>query len=209
MIYWSRCDSRMWVVKLGGSLAFSDHLPVWLDRLAGRSDLVVVPGGGPFADQVRILQGRWGFADSAAHHMALLGMEQFGRMLCGLRSGLSPAASLFQIFQLAGEGVTPVWLPVAMVRDDPSIAESWEVTSDSLAAWLCGQLGAEDLLLIKSGNFATEPSSTRELADEGIVDWAFPAYVEAVGVSVHLLGASDAERLDALVQGRNVAAPAV
>lgn len=83
----------MWVVKLGGSLAASDRLPDWLRSLAGRSDLVLVPGGGPFADQVRAMQARWGFDDATAHHLALLAMEQFGRMLCALLAGLASAAT--------------------------------------------------------------------------------------------------------------------
>ena len=48
----------MWVVKLGGSLAYASELPRWLSALAegagGRA--IIVPGGGPFADQVRHAQ---------------------------------------------------------------------------------------------------------------------------------------------------------
>ena len=42
------------VVKLGGSHAFATHLRAWLDALAqAGGNVVVVPGGGPFADAVR------------------------------------------------------------------------------------------------------------------------------------------------------------
>jgi hypothetical protein len=133
-------------------------------------------------------------------------MEQFGRMLCALRPGLGPANSSSRIKELLRQGVTPVWLPVPMACDDPSIAESWDVTSDSLAAWLCGRLDVRDLLLIKSRTPPPACSSPEEMARQGIVDAAFPSYVQGVGVSVHLLAASDSQRLDArLHQQTNIA----
>ena len=63
------------VVKLGGSFAGSVELPAWLDalaRCAGR--VVVVPGGGPFAEAVRAAQPKMRFDDHAAHRMAVLAM---------------------------------------------------------------------------------------------------------------------------------------
>lgn len=186
----------MWVVKLGGSLAESDRLPRWLRALAGRSDLVLVPGGGPFADQVRAAQARWGFDDSAAHHMALLAMEQFGRMLCALQAGLVPAASPRGIQYLIRKGETPVWMPTQMVLADPLIAHSWDLTSDSLAAWLCGRLNAGGLLLVKSASLAGVPLDPAHLSDRGIVDRAFPAYAQRLRVPIRLLSDDDLDRLD-------------
>ncbi len=82
------------IVKLGGSLARSERLTAWLDSLAeAAGEVVVVPGGGPFAERVREMQQRWRFDDPTAHHLALLAMEQFGRMLAVLRPGLAPADS--------------------------------------------------------------------------------------------------------------------
>src|SRR3546814_1733087 len=84
----------LWVVKLGGSLAGGPELTGWLDALAaGGGSIVLVPGGGPFADAVRTMQRRWSFGDATAHHLALLAMEQYGLMLAGLQPVLRPAAS--------------------------------------------------------------------------------------------------------------------
>src|SRR5688572_11112389 len=66
------------VVKLGGSYALSPRLPAILAAIrASHVPVVVVPGGGPFADAVRAAQPRMGFGDRAAHRMALLAMAQF------------------------------------------------------------------------------------------------------------------------------------
>ena len=73
------------VLKLGGSYAFSPHLKDWLDAIAACAGCaVVVPGGGPFADAVRMAQSRMGFDDRAAHEMAVLAMDQYGCALAHL-----------------------------------------------------------------------------------------------------------------------------
>jgi 5-(aminomethyl)-3-furanmethanol phosphate kinase len=140
-----------------------------------------VPGGGPFADQVRALQKRRRFDDGAAHHMALLGMEQYGRMLAALQPGLQPAASRADIVRARRAGRAAVWMPTRMVLADPAIAASWNITSDSLAAWLAGKLGATRLVLVKSVALADGSATASDLARRGIVDPAFPDYFARSG----------------------------
>ncbi len=137
----------MWVVKLGGSLWQSPHLPLWLDALA-ETDAVIVPGGGPFADAVRHAQASWHFDDRTAHHMAILAMRQYGRMLMGLCPRLAGADSPQALRELKGRA--RVWLPLPEPLDDAGIPASWDITSDSLAAWLAGRVDASNLLLVKS-----------------------------------------------------------
>lgn len=184
------------VVKLGGSLADSGDLTGWLGALAGCAGwAVVVPGGGPFADQVRALQQRLRFDDATAHHLAILAMEQFGRILAALEERLVPAASLDQIDQALRAAQVPVWMPAAMTLGRPEIPESWEVTSDSLAAWLAGELRAARLVLVKSAEPPPGPISAGELARKGLVDPAFPRFLPASGAEAWCLGPGQPERL--------------
>ncbi len=198
----------MWVVKLGGSLTRSRQLRAWLAVLAGRRELVLVPGGGPFADQVRSAQQILGFDDATAHHLALLAMEQYGRALCALQPGLAPAASLAEIRALSAAGVTPVWMPVPLVLADPDLPCSWDLTSDSLAAWLGGRLGAQALLLVKMASVRPGPvdlAAMETLVREAIVDPLLPGYARAGGVAVYLLADGDADALDGLLASQPVA----
>src|SRR5262245_48515417 len=97
------------VVKLGGSYAYSSDLPGWLQTIAGSAGtIVLVPGGGPFADVVRAAQPRMGFDDMAAHHMALLAMEQYGRALVALNASLVLAHSIAAIRRACRGGKIPV-----------------------------------------------------------------------------------------------------
>lgn len=181
----------LWIVKLGGSLADWPDLRAWV-RLLGAEravDLVVVPGGGPFADQVRTAQARWRFDDGAAHRMAILAMEQYGLMLAAMSRGrLVPAASSVALRKVLRQGGTPVWAPAAMSFADAAgkgeIAETWDMTSDSLAAWLAGTLRADHLVLVKSAR--PPKAGLRAMVRSGLIDRAFPRYAAAgrFGVSV-------------------------
>ena len=182
----------MQVVKIGGSLACSDNLLHWLRVLAEADSLIIVPGGGPFAEQVRAAQAHWKFDDSTAHQMALIAMEQYGRMLCALQPGLYPAASEQEILGLLRQRKVPVWMPANMVLAATAVAHSWDVTSDSLAAWLCRLLSADALLLVKSAPARDLDGSATELRRRGLVDRAFPGFVEQGGFSFQLLSADDA-----------------
>jgi len=183
---------KLIIVKVGGSHAFSKHLAAWLDALmlvAGR--VVIVPGGGPFADAVRTAQPTMGFDDLAAHRMALLAMEQFGCALAGLRPSLRLAESAAAIRATMRAGTVPVWAPTRMVLKAKDVPTSWDVTSDSLAAWLAGVLGAKLLLLVKSSETPQGPVRAADLAARGVVDPCFPRFLAASGARAYLGGPSD------------------
>ena len=179
------------VVKLGGSLAFAPALTEWLAVLAASGGRVVlVPGGGPFADQVRDAQRRRRFDDATAHRMALLAMEQYGLMLCGLHPALHPAKSRAEIRRLRREGLVPVWLPSAMALRRPEIAESWDVTSDSLAAWLAGALGIRHLVLLKSAP-PPQPATAAQLVAAGYIDPMLPGWLQRFAIVARCVTASE------------------
>jgi dihydroneopterin aldolase len=180
------------VIKLGGSFAFSPDLRDWIaaiTRCTGRA--VIVPGGGPFADAVRAAQAQMGFDDGAAHHMALLAMEQYGRAIKSMHETLSLADSLDSIRRGLADDQVPVWLPTQMVLSATDIPPSWDVTSDSLAAWLAGKIAAERLLLVKQVEPLHGTVGAADLAERDIVDRAFANFHAASGVPAVILGPKD------------------
>jgi dihydroneopterin aldolase len=180
------------VVKLGGSFAFSSSLRDWIAALAAcAGSAVIVPGGGPFADAVRTAQVPMGFDDRAAHRMGLLAMEQYGCAMASLHERLSLADSLELIYQGLAEGRVPVWLPTQMALADAAIPQSWDVTSDSLAAWLAGRIGAERLVLVKHVAVREKTVRAGDLAARHVVDKAFADFLAASGVPAFILRAED------------------
>jgi dihydroneopterin aldolase len=180
---------RLTVVKLGGSFAFSDSLKPWLDALSQcAGQVVIVPGGGPFADAVRAAQPDMGFDDRAAHHMALNAMEQYGRALVSLGNGLVLVGSAAAIHRAVRAGEVPVWAPARMALCAKDVPASWDMTSDSLAAWLAGKLGAPHILLVKQGNVS---GPLRDLVARGVVDPLFPRFLAAAGAEAFVAGPHD------------------
>lgn len=191
------------VVKLGGSNATAPELQTWLSALAGAgAPVVIVPGGGPFADFIRETQPQLGFSDKAAHAMAILAMEQFAQFLLDRDDRLTSAHTLDEL-QAALEKSRPVvWLPSTLALAATDMPASWDVTSDSLAAWLARCLGCRNLLLIKQTADIRLGDTRETLTSRGIIDTAF-ADMMADNISVYVAGPADAESAAAdLAAGR-------
>jgi len=192
--------SALQVVKLGGSLAGAGSLDGWLESLlACPYRIIVVTGGGRFADAVRDAQGQLGFDDSTAHHLALMAMEQLARVVVARNPAFQLADTVDAIQSTITAGRFPVWTPLTMVPGAADIAESWSVTSDSLAAWLAARLGATRLWLVKS-RLPSHGVSLQSLTADGLVDPALPRYL-ADRSHLRLLGPGDMARLPAGVAG--------
>lgn len=169
----------MWIIKIGGSLLGSDELMHWLQLCAhyGNGQLVIVPGGGIFADAVREAQKRSGCSDAVAHQLAVMAMDQYGELLAGLNPALVRARSELEIAERGWQHRAIVWLPSAMVIADDKIPINWHVTSDSLAAWLAKKLNAEHLLLVKSQRPHAGQATVATLMEQGIVDAHFGDFI--------------------------------
>lgn len=199
------------VVKVGGSLAegspFVDPVCAALGRLAAGSGALVVPGGGPFADAVREADRRLGLDPTTAHRMAILAMDQYGWLLADriARAAAAPAPpgrpagarprtvpALSAAVAALERGEVPVLLPAAWLDALDPLPHSWDVTGDSIAAWVAGECGAARLVLVKrSPPPAAAGRSPRlaELVSAGHLDPYFPA-ARPAHVAVWLVDAS-------------------
>lgn len=190
------------VVKLGGSVVRGRELAAWLDAIAGSpAPVVVVPGGGALADEVRACQSSLGFGDAAAHRMALLAMDQLAWAVAGLQPGFAVGATEAALDAALAQGKVAVWAPYALVADRADIEESWRLTSDSLALWLADRIGAARCYLIKSVVRPRASLSARQLARDGVIDEVFPAMLEESRVQAVLLGSGDQQAFAAALAG--------
>ncbi len=198
------------VVKLGGSLQHDALLPAWLELLASRGGrVVVVPGGGRFADAARAAQAHWQFSDLAAHDMAVLGMAQMATLMHGLAPALALAESEPRLVELLARGEPALWRPLDLLRAEADDSTHWGVTSDSLALALAVRLRAARLLVVKSCTL--EPGRTLdELSEAGVLDAEFAARARAApGLAIDVLHKSELPRAKALLRQAPRAEPGV
>jgi 5-(aminomethyl)-3-furanmethanol phosphate kinase len=153
-------EPRPLVVKIGGGLLRAEGLDglrracAEAIELAASRPVLVVPGGGPFADAVRTVDAQVGLTDEVAHALALRAMDQLGVLLSQLLPNAERLAALVAPRALA------VVQAAAAFGGRPDVPESWAVTSDSLAVLAAAAIGAEEAVLLKpvGGVLARWPS---------------------------------------------------
>ncbi len=185
------------VIKVGGSLydwpELGQRLPQFLATIRGRS-IVLVPGGGPFADVVRKLDQIHRLNEETAHWLALNSLILSARFLeqvvpaAKFIDGLSAArnhwmvdrVSILNMFRFArGDETRPNHL-----------THTWSATSDSFAVRVAIVANAERLILLKSTSL---PPGTdwNEAARTNYVDALFPSTVTGASFPIEAVNLRD------------------
>jgi len=182
----------VWVLKLGGSLlhahrgaslkAARQQLFSCLRRSPARH--LLVTGGGRYADAVRTEQASRGFDDAEAHLLALRAMDQTATELgIALGDAARVIARLDQVTAVLAGGQIPIWAPAEALARDPDLPQTWDLTSDSIAALAARRLNADGVCLLKSCA-VTPGQSAEELSVLGITDRVWPNMVSGLPFSV-------------------------
>jgi 5-(aminomethyl)-3-furanmethanol phosphate kinase len=184
------------VYKLGGSLLELDDLG---RRLAGlfqmppplpaRSsakvavDRVVLVGGGRAADVVRQWDRCHGLSAEQAHNLALAAMALNARLVHGLLLPDSKFATEWRTSRIARRRTSArssliVLDPTAALgsaerQSGQRLPRSWDVTSDSIGAFLALHMQAAALVLVKSRP-RPRSQNVQSAARRGLVDPYFP-----------------------------------
>ena len=153
------------VVKVGGSLALNPQKLRILCRklcdISKKQMLIIVPGGGEFADTVRSVDKRFNLSVQSSHQMAILAMDQYGYLLANLIGNSCLVDELEDVKRVLDSGKLPIFLSSSYFACKDPLPNSWDVTSDSVAAHIAVQLGACKIVLITDidGVFTKDPRS--------------------------------------------------
>jgi aspartokinase-like uncharacterized kinase len=208
-------------LKVGGSLADDPaslaNLCQELGALAEAHRMAIVPGGGAFADTVRKIDKTYKLSDVVAHKMAILAMDQYGFLLSTITPESYVSYSLKEIGNHA-RGMLPVFLPSKlMFREDP-LENSWDVTSDTIAAYIAQLLHAEKLVLVTDvdGILSEDPKKTldaklvEELSAEELLGWnrrtsvdkALPKILLQANMDCYVVNGGHAERIKLILENK-------
>lgn len=167
----------MWILKIGGSWITSNHLNELIDLLKKKAlaeNLILVVGGGCFADSVRWAFKKKKMSMKTANYLALKSTEIFAYMLKEIDQDIQ---LIKNIKSLKKKGNLKVWLPSKLLKDEPSFLKNWDSTSDSVAAWLYETLNAKGLLFIKSLKLTRKIYNLKYLQDQKIIDQNVGKYI--------------------------------
>ncbi len=187
----------MIVVKLGGSLI---HLARKLVKeiVASGQKIVIVPGGAIFADTVRKVDT----SQEAAHWMAVLAMEQYAYYLAD-----GTGAELTDKLDISGKG-TCILLPYNLLKEKDELPHTWDVTSDTIAAWVAKQLGARFIKVTDvdgiylDGKLKTEVHASELIGKETCVDAELPHFLMKNKMNCEIINGNCAGRLTGALKGR-------
>lgn len=161
----------MIVVKFGGSLYDHPALRVglnrWLDSMP--SPILLVPGGGAFAETVWAFDRLHNVGEEAAHWAAIRSMAIALELLKCITQ--RDDIHHFDVFNFCTE--------------DDQLPHTWNVTSDSIAIRIAIVKGAEKLILLKSQDRPT--GSWETLAELGFVDRHFPILAKTTELPIEVV----------------------
>ncbi len=181
------------VCKIGGSLGQPEILRAllkMLEALRAEYHIVVVPGGGAFADAVRTEAATFQLDETASHWMAILAMDQYGYLLADIGQATRTVRTSKEIEEAIQDEVLPIFLPSTLLLAEDPLRHSWDVTADTIAAYIAVRLEADLLVLLKDvdGVLSADPRersgaqliprlSASGLAGYACVDAAFASEV--------------------------------
>ncbi|QGQ25146.1 uridylate kinase [Gimesia benthica] len=171
------------VIKVGGSLFDLPDLGNRLSHVLGQLDgsrPLIVSGGGRTADLVRDWDRIHNLGEERAHWLAIQSLTLNERLLNQLlpeSESVDSHAAAEAAWRANRIPILSAYAylsrPAAQSLEQAELPAAWEVTSDSIAAWITLNWPAQELVLLKSVD-PPEVETTSELCARGLVDAYFP-----------------------------------
>jgi Uncharacterized archaeal kinase related to aspartokinases, uridylate kinases len=187
------------VLKIGGSL-FDSARDLLKSVAAGRQDILIVPGGGIFAELVRDISYSEDLSANASHWMAMLSMDQYGYYL-------SDGTGIPLTDSIEGRG-TRIALAYEILRKDDTLPHSWDVTSDTVAAWMAAKANARlikatDVDGVFRNGYLVRSIDAGDLQTMGetCVDKALPGFLSKHGMDAFVVNGRCIPRVLAAIMG--------
>jgi len=175
--------NKICVIKLGGSL-FDDCQVVqalrrWLDVKTPAIKLVIVGGGG-LVEQIRHWDTTHHLTERQSHRLALAAMSVTANLLHDLYPEATLISRLTEIERCEPRPIVifDIWPHWDLLPCLANLPESWQVTSDSIAATIANELQAE-LTLLKSC-LPEPPYTVENTTAQGYTDSYFPVAARGV-----------------------------
>jgi aspartokinase-like uncharacterized kinase len=109
--------------------------------------IIIIPGGGSFANFIRKAYTELQFSDELAHWMSIISMNYNGIELGKKYANLKTYENLNEL-KKQGENLC-LFLPFQFLKKNDRLPHTWQVTSDSIALFLAKTLELKECFLVK------------------------------------------------------------
>lgn len=140
------------LVKLGGSLLDDLEkcrlLTSELSELGRHHNIVVFPGGGPIDNYIEDLDKTISFLPEIHHNLCARAQDQTGLIFGSMCSNAQFFSSFSDMKKIFDDHKLAVMLPMNMIIQLNVFEQSWEITSDTMAAYFADLLSADKFAIL-------------------------------------------------------------
>ena len=198
------------VVKIGGSL-FPNYAIELVKQLENTGSVIIL-GGGEFANLIRKYDEEMDFSEQANHWTAIDCMDIIAKLVNDKVESAKLAYTINEVNEISDEGFTPIFIVSQFLREEDPFECSWDVTSDSIAAYVSHLLNANLLIVTNvNGIYTREPSEegskfiskidAKKLLtfEESSIDVMLPSLLIEFGTNCYVVNGMYPERVLSLI----------
>ena len=198
------------VVKIGGSL-FPNYAIELAERLKGTGSLIVL-GGGEFANLIRKYDEEINFSEEANHWTAIDCMDIIAKLVNDKVESTRLTYTIEEANRVSDDGFTPIFIVSDFLKSEDPFECSWDVTSDSIAAYVAHLLNANLLIVTNvNGIYTQEPkepgstfiskidATTLLTFQESSIDVMLPSLLLEFGSDCYVVNGKYPERVMSLI----------
>ena len=182
------------------------------NALKGQNCLFVI-GGGEFANLIRKYDSLIGFSEDVTHETAIDSMDILAKLLNDKLAFTEISYTAEEAISISNLNKIPIMICSDILKENEPFAHSWDVTSDSIAAYIASLLDAKLLIATNvNGIYTKDPSlSGAELIkeidvnklltfDESSIDLMLPTLLIEYGLDCYVVNGEFPERVLSIIQ---------
>ncbi len=197
-------------MKIGGSL-FPDYAIDLADKLKNTESLIIL-GGGEFANLIRKYDEDINFSDETNHWTAIECMDIISKLVNDKVKSTKLAYSIDEANEISDKGFTPIFVVSQFLKTNDPFECSWDVTSDSIAAYVADIFDAKLLIVTNvNGIYTQEPKESGSTFiskidaknlltfQESSIDVMLPSLLLRFGTNCYVVNGKYPERVLSLI----------
>ena len=175
-----------------------------------------VVGGGEFANLIRKYDSDIGFSEDITHETAIDSMDILAKLLNDKLAFAEISYTIDEAKSISDSNKIPIMVCSAILKENEPFKHSWDVTSDSIAAYIASLLGSKLLIATDvDGIYNKDPSlsgakllsniDVNELLtfEESSIDLSLPALLIKYGLDCYVVNGKYPERVLSIVDEDN------